>query len=350
VTEPTAPTEPTATAATAATAATSDLAERIETILRDEAVATDGASGQVRVSGLRRLTGGSSRDIWQFTATARPGEAERQLVLRMDHPGESRPAGIRLEAQVMAVAAKTGVQVPLVLAVIDDASILGAPALIMEKIEGETSPRRVIAACAAGGTGAALARQCGAAIGRLHHTAVSEFPAVPRYSRLDTYRAALDRIDPNRPVLELAYRYLVDTRPPSRPPVVVHGDFRLGNLVVSPDGHHLRAVLDWESSHLSDAVEDLGWIAIRAWRFRGPGLVGGFGDVGDFLAGYAEQAGWAPADAEFGWALVLNTWIWAVGCLEQAERHLTGRVRSVDLAVVGRRVVEIERDLLELLP
>ena len=70
----------------------------------------------------------------------------------------------------------------------------------------------------------------------------------------------------------------------------------------------------------------------------------------DFLASYAEQTGWAPTDAEFSWALVLNTWIWAVGCLEQAERHLTGRVRSVDLAVVGRRVVEIERDLLELLP
>jgi aminoglycoside phosphotransferase (APT) family kinase protein len=339
VTEPTEQAGPTGVAG---------LAGRIEAILRDQAGL--GATGPVRVSGLRRLTGGSSRDIWQFTVASGPGEAERELVLRMDHPAESRPAGIRQEAQVMAAAATAGVQVPQVLAVIDDAAILGAPALIMEKIAGEASPRRVIAACAEAGTGAALARQCGAAIGRLHHAAVSEFPAVPRESRLVTYRAALDRIDPNRPVLELAYRYLVDTRPPPRPPVVAHGDFRLGNLVVSQDGRHLRAVLDWESSHLTDAVEDLGWIAIKAWRFRGPGVIGGFGDVTDFLASYAEQTGWAPTDAEFGWALVLNTWIWAVGCLEQAERHLTGRVRSVDLAVVGRRVVEIERDLLELLP
>ena len=315
---------------------------------RIEAVLADVTGGPVQVTGLEPLTGGSSREIWQFSASS-DGQGDRKLVLRMDHPDEPRPAGIGLEAAMMAVAAAAGIPVPEVVVVVDDESSLGAPALIMEKVDGLTAPRRILAACAETGTGPHLARQCGEALGRLHEVPLTAFPdGLPRARRLETYRAALDRIDPDRPVLELAYRYLTDTQPAGRDPVVVHGDFRLGNLVTGDAG--LRAVLDWESGHVSDALEDLGWIAVKAWRFGGAGVIGGFGDVGSFLAGYADQTGWVPSGDEFGWALILNTWIWAVGCLEQAERHLSGRVRSVDLAVVGRRVVQIERDLLELLP
>jgi aminoglycoside phosphotransferase (APT) family kinase protein len=300
----------------------------------------------VQIEGLGRLTGGSSRDIWGFRAVSAAGD--QQLVLRMDGPGELRPEGLRQEADVMAAAARAGVPVPRVLAVVLADTSDGQPGLIMERVDGETAPRRIIEACQASGTSAVLARQCGAALGRLHKTGLTGLPALGEVSRLSTYRTALDRLDPNRPVLELAFRYLVDEQPPARPDVLVHGDFRLGNLVVGSEG--LRAVLDWESSHAGDALEDVGWIAIRAWRFRGAGPVGGFGDVEDFLTAYGEQADWVPSPAEFHWALILNTWIWAVGCLEQAERHLSGSRRSVDLAVVGRRVIEIEHDLLELLP
>jgi aminoglycoside phosphotransferase (APT) family kinase protein len=172
-------------------------------------------------------------------------------------------------------------------------------------------------------------------------------PGAPVESRLVTYRAELDRLDPNRPVLELAGRWLLDHRPAPRPPVLVHGDFRLGNLMVDASG--LVAVLDWESVHIGDRLEDLGWIAVKAWRFRGPGVIGGFGDVESFLAAYRAETGIAVEPEEFTWGLVLGTWIWAVGCLAQADRHLSGATRSVDLAVTGRRVAEIEYDLLELL-
>jgi aminoglycoside phosphotransferase (APT) family kinase protein len=300
----------------------------------------------VQIDGLARLTGGSSRDIWGFRAALPAGDHD--LVLRMDGPGELRPEGLRQEADVMAAATRAGVPVPLVLAVVLDDTPSGQPGLIMERVEGETAPRRIIESCQASGTSTVLTRQCGAALGRLHKAGLAELPTLAEVSRLRSYRTALDRLDPNRPVLELAFHYLTEEQPAARPAVLVHGDFRLGNLVVGTEG--LRAVLDWESSHAGDALEDVGWIAIRAWRFHGAGTIGGFGNVEDFLAAYGEQAGWVPSAAEFRWALILNTWIWAVGCLEQAERHLSGRRRSVDLAVVGRRVVEIEHDLLELLP
>src|SRR5205814_481512 len=65
---------------------------------------------------------------------------------------------------------------------------------------------------------------------------------------------------------------------------VVHGDFRNGNLIVGNDG--LRAVLDWELTHLGDPMEDLGWLCVKAWRFGVDKPVGGFGDYADLFAAY----------------------------------------------------------------
>src|SRR5207237_1414852 len=67
----------------------------------------------------------------------------------------------------------------------------------------------------------------------------------------------LDRIGEPHPALELGLRWLRAHEPSASPPCLVHGDFRLGNLLADEDG--LVAVLDWELAHLGDPVEDLGW-------------------------------------------------------------------------------------------
>ena len=70
----------------------------------------------------------------------------------------------------------------------------------------------------------------------------------------------------------------------------------------------------------------------------------------EFLGGYAETGGAGDIDvAELRWAIIAGTWVWAVGCMQQAERHRSGATRSIDLAAVGRRVVENEADLLTLI-
>jgi hypothetical protein len=127
----------------------------------------------------------------------------------------------------------------------------------------------------------------------------------------------------------------------------VHGDFRNGNLIVGPDG--VRAVLDWELAHLGDPLEDLGWLCVKAWRFGSPLPVGGFGPVEDLVAGY-ERAGGRRVDlSALRWWEVLGTLRWGVICIVQTVTHLSGAVRSVELAAIGRRVCEVEWDLLELL-
>ncbi len=128
----------------------------------------------------------------------------------------------------------------------------------------------------------------------------------------------------------------------------MHGDFRNGNLVVGPEG--LRAVLDWELAHLGDPVEDLGWCCVRSWRFGVDDLrVGGFGGVDDLLDAYAAAGGDAVDAEHLHYWEVFGTLKWGVICGVQARTHLTGAVRSVELATLGRRIAETEWDLLRLL-
>jgi aminoglycoside phosphotransferase (APT) family kinase protein len=148
---------------------------------------------------------------------------------------------------------------------------------------------------------------------------------------------------------EWAFRWLQAHRPAPTAPRLVHGDFRMGNLIV--DGSTLTAVLDWELVHIGDIHEDLAWFCIRAWRFGAPAALaaGGLGGIDDFVAAY-ERAGGATVDrAALHWWMVLGTLRWGMICRYQAQRHLSGQTRSVELAAIGRRVCETEWDVLDLL-
>ena len=148
---------------------------------------------------------------------------------------------------------------------------------------------------------------------------------------------------------EWAFRLLAAHRPPPTPPRLVHGDFRMGNLIVDESG--LAAVLDWELVHLGEIYEDLAWFCIRAWRFGAPEALGagGLGSVESFLSAYEEAAGTALDRDAFRWWLTVATLRWGVICRFQAERHLSGQTPSVELAAIGRRVSETEWDVLDLL-
>jgi aminoglycoside phosphotransferase (APT) family kinase protein len=128
----------------------------------------------------------------------------------------------------------------------------------------------------------------------------------------------------------------------------VHGDFRNGNFVIGPDG--IRAVLDWELAHLGDPIEDLGWLCVKSWRFGNADLIaGGFGSLDELIAAYADASGTAITEDVVRFWVVLGTVKWGVICVGQAFTHLIGAVRSVELAALGRRVAEMEWDLLDLL-
>ncbi|GAY15488.1 phosphotransferase family protein [Mycobacterium sp. shizuoka-1] len=296
------------------------------------------------IDNLRALTGGASRTTWAFDAVT--GSTRRPLILRTGQPDDLH-AGMELEAAVQTAAAAAGAPVPDVLIASDSVDALGNPFLICGAIAGETIVRRIQRQLDDDGR-AALLRQCAQALAAIHRSA-ADAPGLAAHDDVAQWRQQLDEMRDTTATFEWAFRWLAAHRPPPSPPRLVHGDFRMGNLIV--DGSNLAAVLDWELVHIGEIYEDLAWFCIRAWRFGAPSgmAAGGLGSIDEFVAAY-EAAGGAPVDREaLRWWLVVATLRWGVICRFQAERHLSGQTRSVELAAIGRRVCETEWDLLDLL-
>jgi aminoglycoside phosphotransferase (APT) family kinase protein len=319
--------------------ATRRLAEQLRALLSDR------LGEGIEIAGLHQLTGGASRQTWSFDATRADG-TRRGLILRRDPPDAPR-GGMDTEAKAIQAAARAGVPEPAIVAYGEDPSDLDAGFIVMERVEGETLARRILRDEQFAAVRPKLAEQCGEILAHIHSIPVDEVPGLERSDVLSKLRETLAEFDDPSPALELGLRWLEEHRPPPTDEVVVHGDFRNGNLVVGPDG--IRAVLDWEVVHRGDPLQDLGYLCVRAWRFGARLPVGGFGSYADLFRGYERVSG-RRVDPEVvrWWELYGTTW-WGVGCMRQAWRHLSGAEPSVELAAIGRRVWEQEYDVLLLL-
>lgn len=316
-----------------------ELSERIEALL--------GAHGhRGRVEGLRRLSGGASRETWSFELVGEDGTAP-MILQRLRAGTVSGGPGMPGEAALMREAGALGVPVPAVVAD-DDGAALGAPCIVARRLAGETIARKLLRDEEWAAARARLVDQAAGALASIHRIPADAAPRLRDADQLDEMRALLQGFAQPLPAFELAVRWLEDHRPSSPRRAVVHGDFRLGNLLVDHDG--LAGVLDWELAHLGDPIEDLGWFCVRAWRFGSPLPAGGMGTREALLHAY-EAAGGGEVDPEsLRWWELLGTLKWGLICIVQSQVHLSGASRSVELATIGRRVCENEWDVLALLP
>jgi aminoglycoside phosphotransferase (APT) family kinase protein len=312
---------------------------------RDLAAALGDVLGTVTVGGLTRLSGGASRETWSFDAVG-AGGSRTELVLRRDPPGRpGEPGAMSREARVIAAARAAGLAVPEVLLSTDEPDLWGTAGLVMRRVAGETIARRILREDAYRQARKVLVRQVGEFAAGLHELEVPGY--LPAPDPLTSLRAQLAAFEQASPVFELALRTLEAGRPPAREPVIVHGDLRLGNLIVGPGS--LLAVIDWELVHAGNPAEDLGWFCVKAWRFGVDAPAAGLGSREELLAAYRAAGGADITLDELRWWEMLGTLRWGIICLTQALAHLSGAHRSVELAAVGRRVCEQEWDLLLLL-
>ncbi|HKY92051.1 MAG TPA: phosphotransferase family protein [Nevskiaceae bacterium] len=302
------------------------------------------------IGGLHRLSAGASAQTWRFDAEL-DGGTER-CIAQFHAGGESFCGSLSKldQARAQRLAREHGVCTPEVLLVLDGDGDLPA-GFVTRFVEGETLGKRIVGHPAYAQARTRLPRQCAAQLARIHALDADAFDFLP----IRTARVQLEELTTLHrsygealPVFEAALARLRESLPPDTAPCVVHGDFRTGNLLVSADG--LAGVLDWELAHRGDPLEDLAWLCLRSWRFGKVSLpVGGFGARTDFYRAYETASGHTLDHAALRFWELLGTVKWGVICQSFAHRRLAGEIPGLEPAVIGRRVSEVELQVLDLL-
>lgn len=290
-------------------------------------------SGDVRV---RRVGDGASN----LTYLVERGG--RRMIVRRPPPPPLPPSAhdMQREARIQSALAGRGVPVPRILAVCDDLRVLGVPFYVMEEVEGV-----VITDVLPPGLDAPEER---------HGLGLAVIDSLAALHAVDWRDAGLDGLgrptgyldrqlrrwsglwehNATRPLPEFdtLARRLRETMPAEQPPVLVHGDFRLGNLLVAPDAPaRVLAVLDWEMATVGDPLADLGY-AIVSWSSPGvedhPLLLSpataqpGFASREELVGRYAGLTGRGVEALD--WYQALALWKAAVFCEAIYARYLRG--------------------------
>lgn len=259
----------------------------------------DGFGRGLRV---RQFEGGQSNPTFLVESVT------HRIVLRKKPPGTLLPTAHQVEREyrILAALAGSGVPVPEVFALCEDESVIGTPFYVMAYVEGRvfTDPglpglgpaaRRAIHSATAAGLAAVHAVDVEAAgLADLGPPAGYLERQIRRWLR--QYEAS--RTDDVEAMDALA-QWLPAHLPPSPRTTLVHGDYRIGNLVFACDAARLEGVLDWELATLGDPFSDLACLCM-GYHYESPvrpGLVtcaGGASGIpgeSEFLEDYCRHAG-----------------------------------------------------------
>lgn len=286
------------------------------------------AHGEPRpAQNVRRMGGGASKEQFVFELAGRQGGPDERFVLRMDPLEGIIETCRRREAQVL-VAVRGLAPVPDVAFVDGDGAIMGQPAMITRFVGGVTKP--TTADSGPSGLGTVLGERISNAltpqyIGNLVaiHTADLTKVALPDFSvptpgtteaaewQVNYWARVMvdDKIDAS-PLLAFTETWLRDHLPVCETPLLLHGDYRLGNFMFDEASLQMTAILDWELSHIGDYHEDLAYSLDPLFCSRdaaGRRMVASMMSVEQFLDGYAAATGRIVDPAKLHWYRVLTS-------------------------------------------
>ena len=323
---------------------------------RLEAVLSKEVSQFKSLRSAEQLSAGASQETWRIAINTPAGE--KTLALRRSQPTADSDSGVGsitldTEARLFQLAGTGGIPGPEVVYVLKPADGLG-DGFIMQWLDGETLGHRINRSEELAAIRPALARQCGEILGSIHALnwksagLNDDLPSVTPATLVDETWKYYRDLNVPMPMIDYTWRWLQDHLPKDHRMTLVHGDFRNGNLMVTPRG--INAVLDWELAHIGDPIRDLGWLCVNSWRFGNNNLpVGGFGETEQLLAGYRKTSGVevSPEALEF-WQVFGSFW-WSMATLQMANSWRTGETPSLERPVIGRRSSEAQMDCVNLL-
>lgn len=310
------------------------------------------AAHTVHVTALNLLSGGAIQQNWELHVDVDGGahEGAHTWVLRTDAPATVASSLPReREFAIIRFAHDHGLLAPAPLFLCNDAALIGKPFFVMEKLPGIAAGHQVVRLAI---DRRALAHALAQAAARIHaiRPPLGELPFLKTFLVRDvirTCRAYLDALDEPHPVLEWGLRWCERHAPAQEETTFVHRDFRTGNYLVHEG--KLAGLLDWEFAAFGNPLEDIGWICAKCWCFRHQHhIVGGVADLDDFIPAYEAASGRkVPAAALRYWQVMAHI-RWSIIALQQAQRHLSGVEPSLELALTGKIVAELEWEILQL--
>ena len=301
--------------------------------------------GDVEIAAVTPVTAGASKtiDIIETVPSEGGGDVSR-AVLRAEPLPQADPNGMMREAALLKEAAQRGVPVPRVLAAGRGGDDYSVPFVLTTFVDGESLAPRLLRRFAQEGGGDDFARELGGHLARIHSMEVPQLLDPAGTDEHADWHGRYRALGVESAAFEWAFRWLEENSPQDIGRTLVHGDFRLGNLMV--DDGRVTGVLDWELAHVGDPREDLGWVSAPPWRFRSTQPVAGVGSRDALLQGYRDAGGTDIALEDLHWWEVLGTVKWGVMCLGRGREAADLDDRSLEFALIGRRFAECEYDVL----
>ena len=302
---------------------------------------------QQKIKQLIPLTGGASADINRIILAN-----DDELIVRRTLSQEKSVMAIPkiLEAKIQKVVKKNGAPVPAIIFEFSEGEEIGE-GYVMEAIPGETIPRKILRDKKFAFAREKLPFEIGKSLAKIHQTQLDDLKALDQVTFSDSlgklFQVYLSFNQP-QPVFDLAFKWLEAQKLTEYGDVLVHGDFRFGNFIISEE--NLESIIDWELAHIGNPMEDLGWLCVRSWRFGNvEKRVGGLGDIKDLIAGYESNSDIKIDESQLDIWQLYGSLRWGVICMMQTFAHLSGMVNSVEKAAIGRRVSETEFDLMNMI-
>jgi aminoglycoside phosphotransferase (APT) family kinase protein len=319
----------------------------------------EAVTGQpVDVEKLQVLFNGAAQESWLVKVEI--NDAEQSFVLQRDLPFrlDDKALDCDQEFRVMKLAHEASVSIPKPRWYCLESLILDQPFFITEYVEGISSGDQVVSLPELAEARTALPVQMGEQLAKIHAIDPSphkfDFLPHPRtgfspaQETIAQIRAMILRLGVHNPVFDFGLRWAEQNVPKTSKTVFLHGDFRLGNLLVGKKG--LTGIIGWEFARMGDPLEDLAWPCLRHWRYgKGELQLGGIGKREPFIQAYEKASGQIVDRQALDYWEILANLRWAVSYQSQANRNVSGAHPSVEFANRGRRSAEMQLEMLRLI-